>query len=323
MKAPFSHASFHRRLAKLATGVIGCLKTHAVAEEIHGGRAVVVKTHNLLGAQIAKAANAYFKLAGISLRYCTNAADWQRWEVESFLMLNGDRFQIAHVGAKAVREDKLPGTSLWVHLTRRTLTAPMLRAAARELRRAHGLWSAQFGGPWSHGDASMPNVLYDASSRRARLIDFELTHAPSLPPVTRHADDLLIFLLDLISVAQESKWLPFAVCFVTEYGDAAVIAELRRLMAVPEGLACIWWKVRTNFAEPAKLRRRLAAVRKAIGGLGLHRAAAPRPPKRRRPSNTCHTTSAGMPTASSRARSTRDRARAVSPGMPRKLPTMT
>jgi len=44
----------------------------------------------------------------------------------------------------------------------------MLRAAGNELRRAHQLWSDEYDGPWSHGDASMSNFIYDKRTHRGR-----------------------------------------------------------------------------------------------------------------------------------------------------------
>ena len=57
--------------------------------------------------------------------------------------------------------DKLPGDNLWEHMNRGTLKAKMLKAAGTEYRRAHHFKSEEFRGGWSHGDASMTNVIYN------------------------------------------------------------------------------------------------------------------------------------------------------------------
>jgi hypothetical protein len=75
----------------------------------------------------------------------------------------------------------------------------MLKAAGSEYRRARHFKNEEFGSGWSHGDASMTNVIYNEKTERARLIDFEIRHEKSLPATVRHADDLLVFLLDLVS----------------------------------------------------------------------------------------------------------------------------
>src|SRR5207248_4690227 len=237
---------------------------------------------------LAELANVYFRMAGIPIRFWAKTEDWRRWEVNSFNMLNGDRFRARASGTNTVWADRLPGRSLWHHLTEGTLTSEMMKAAGQEVRRAHELWSDEFRAPWSHGDAGMNNVIYDEKSGRARLIDFEIIHEKSLPAKSRHADDLLVFLLDIVAIAPRRRWLTFALYFLNAYGDMEVTAELKNQLAVPGGLAWIWWGVRTSFMKPAKVKRRLAKLRDVIANLGDYRAfAAKRARKSRRASISC------------------------------------
>jgi hypothetical protein len=309
-------------LANAATTFVDSLKLSSVTEKIRRRRQVVLKRRQIYGDQLADLANLYFRMSKIPIRFWSKAEDWKRWEEKCFQMLNGDRFRVYPSGAKTVCTDKLPGESLWEHMNRHTLTRPMLEAAGCELFRAHQSWSDEFGSRWSHGDATMTNVIYNEKTGRARLIDFEIIHHKSLPATTRHADDLLVFLLDILAIAPGRKWLPFALCFLNAHGDADVIAELKNQLAVPNGLAWIWWGVRTSFAKPAKVKQRLAKLRNAIDQLALYRAA---PTKRarqnRRASISCQEMSPGMPRVSSRTLAISDSAKAASPGMPRRLPT--
>src|SRR5438876_10133765 len=309
-------------LTDAAATFVDSLKISSTSEKVRRGRQVVVKRRNIYGEQLADLANLYFRISGIPIRFWSNTKDWKRWEVKCFKMLNGDRFRASKSGAKTICVDKLPGESLWQHMNRGTLTRQMLEAAACEYCRAHQLWSDEFAGPWSHGDASMENVIYNEKTGRARLIDFELIHEKSLPAKSRQADDLLVFLLDLIGVVPTRQWLPFTLYFLSAYENAPVLAVLENQLALPSGMAWIWWGVRTSFANPAKVKRRLAKLRDVIANLGRHRAiAARRVRKRRRASITCHKMSAGMPSASSRTLAISDRAKAASPGMPSRLPT--
>ena len=309
-------------LANAATTVVDSLKINSISEKVRRGRRVVVKRRNGYSEQLADLANLYFRLSNIPIRFWSKVEDWKRWEAGCFQMLNGDRFRVFASDAETVCFDKLPGESLWDHMNRGTLTRPMLEATGREFRRAHQFWSEEFRDLWSHADATTTNVIYDKKTRRARLIDFEIVHHKSLPAITRHADDLLVFLLDILAIAPDRQWLPFALCFLNAYGDTEVIAELENQLAVPSGLAWIWWGVRTSFAKPAKVKRRLAKLQDIIVNLGHYRAiAARRARKSRRPSITCQEMSPGMPRPISRARATRARAKAPSPEMPSRLPT--
>src|SRR6266540_89507 len=251
-------------LVNAATTFVDSLKLSSVSEKVRRGRRVVLKRRQIYGDQLADLANLYFRMSNIPIRFWSKAEDWRRWEVECFQMLNGDRFRVYPSGAKTVCTDKLQGKNLWEHMNHRALTRPMLQAAGRELFRAHQLRSDEFGSRWSHGDATMTNVIYNEKTGRARLIDFEIVHHRSLPATARHADDLLVFLLDILAIAPSRQWLPFALCFLNAHGDADVIAELKNQLAVPNGLAWIWWGVRTSFAKPAKVKQRLAKLRNAI-----------------------------------------------------------
>jgi len=309
-------------LSNAAAKFVDSLKLSSVSERVWRGRRMVVKRRNAYSEQLADLANLYFRMSNIPIRFWSKVKDWKRWEVGCFKMLNGDRFRAFASGAHTVCVDKLPGKSLWEYLHRGTLTRQMLEAAAHELRRAHQFWSDEFCGPWSHGDAGMENVIFNEKTGRARLIDFEIVHDQSLPAATRHADDLLVFVLDIAAVAPWEKSLPFALRFLDAYGNLDVIAELKSQLALPSGMAWIWWGVRTSFANPAKVKQRLAKLRDLTAHLRYYRAvAAKRARKRRRASMTCHEISPGMPRASSRTLAISDRAKAASPGMPSRLPT--
>jgi hypothetical protein len=56
-----------------------------------------------------------------------------------------------------------------------------------------------------HGDPHMDNVIYDHATDRALLIDFEVIHDKSVPAGARHADDLLVFLQDLMGRVEPQK----------------------------------------------------------------------------------------------------------------------
>jgi hypothetical protein len=187
-----------------------------------------------------------------------------------------------------------------------------MEAAGHELRRAHQFWSDEFRGLWSHGPA------------RARLIDFEIVHLESLPPKSRHADDLLVFLLDLMAVAPNPQWLGLTLAFLNAYGNVRVIAELKHQPAMPKGMAWIWCGVRTSFASPVKVKRRLEKIRGVTTDLEHYRAiAARRARQTRRASISCHAMRPGIPKTSSRTRAIKDSAKAASPGIPSRLPTTT
>ena len=309
-------------LTSAATTFVNSLKINSISEKVRRGRRVVIKRRNIHSEQLADLANLYFRMSGIPIRFWSKVEDWRRWEIGCFQMLNGDRYRAFASGTNTVCADKLSGESIWEHMNRATLTGRMLEAAAHEFRRAHQFWSDEFGGPWSHGDATTTNVIYNQRTGRARLIDFEIIHDKSLPATARHADDLLVFLLDIVGIVPDQQWLPFGLRFLDAYGNLDVIAELKNQLGLPSGMAWIWWGVRTNFVNPAKVKRRLEKLRSVIADLRHYRTvAAKRVRQSRRASISCQEISPGMPRPISRARATRARAKAPSPEMPSKWPT--
>jgi hypothetical protein len=309
---------------EFAAAAVDFLKINTVEHKFRHGKPVVVKTRNGASPQIAETANLFFGVANIPIRFLSKMEDWQRWEIECYHMLNGDGFRAFAVGANAICVEKVPGRSVWDHMIEGTLTRPMIEAAANELRRAHQLWSADFGGPWSHADATMQNVMYDEKTGRARLIDFEIVHEKSLSAIERHGDDLVVFLLDLIAKGRRANWLPLALAFAQTYGNRDVLAEIKKHLVIPGGLARIWWNVRTSFANAAKMKRRIELLRNAFDAVHISSTvtvATDRAVKRRRPSTICQISRPGTPMVNSRTLAMSDRAKAASPGIPRRLPT--
>ena len=313
-----------KALSNAAARLVDSLKVNSVSEQMRRGRRLMIKQRMAYSEPLAELANVYFRTAGIPIRFWAKTEDWRRWEVKSFNMLNGDRFHARPSGPNTICADKLPGRSLWDHLSEGTLTREMMEAAGRELRRAHQFRSDEFRGPWSHGDAGTNNVIYDEKTGRARLIDFEIVHEKTLPTKLRHADDLLVFLLDLMAVAPNARWLTLALAFLNSYDDAPVITALKKTLAMPTGMAWIWWGVRTSFANPGKMKRRIQKIAGVITDLEYHRAfATERARKTRRASMNCHAISPGIPKINSRTRAIKESANAASPGIPSKLPTTT
>src|SRR5438132_8411953 len=257
-------------LANVATRLVEAIGINSISEKARRGRTLVVKRRNIHSEQLADLTNLYFRMADIPIRFWSKVEDWQQWEVGCFEMLNGDRFHAYASGARCVVAEKLPGESLWEHINRGTVTRRMLVAAATEFRRAHRFWSDEFRGCWSHGDGTTQNVLYDPKPNRARLIVFKIFTEKPLSPDAGQTAALLVFLLDMVGIVPSRQWLPFSMTFLEAYSDVRVIAQLRKQLDLPGGLAWIWWGVRTNFTNAGKVKQRLASLSRAIAKLKFY-----------------------------------------------------
>ena len=228
------------RILSAAGAWVDRIKINAVSREMREGRALWIKRRRWTARPIMACANSFFRLAGNPVSAIEELATWQRWEVDCFLQLHGGEFRAFPDGPRTVAAEEVPGTNLSQHLDTATLTPRMLAAAARELRRAHEAESSTFRGPWSHGDPHAGNFVYDASTDRARLIDFEVMHHPTISAEERHADDLLVFLQDMVGRTPADHWLPHARhAFLDAYGrpenrrfDARTLRRAKRTSSV-------------------------------------------------------------------------------------------
>lgn len=255
------------RLLTRAGAIVDRIKINVLTRETRGGRAVWIKRRRTGSRPVMVLANRFFNLVGNPVRTLQDAGVWQRREVACFLHLHGAMFRASASGERAIEADELPGLSLSHHLASGTLTLAMIAAAGRELCRAHDLRCDDFGGAWSHGDPHSGNFIYDADDDRARLIDFEVMHHASLSADDRHADDLLVFLQDIVGRVRADEWLPFANSFLEAYARPEIIALLACRLVVPRGLARLWWSVRTTYLSRRELARRIEELRAALPSL--------------------------------------------------------
>jgi hypothetical protein len=235
----------------------------------HEGRAVILKRRRLAAGTVMGLANLFFRLARNPVEALTRGEAWRPWEVECFQRLHGPEFSAGVDAAGRVWIDVLPGGSLAAHLQNGTLSAEMLAAAATELRRAHGLHSPHYDGAWSHGDPHTGNLLFDAPTGRARLIDFEVRHLRKLGADARHADDLLVLLQDVCGRCPAAAWPELAESFLRAYGRTEITSRLRDRLRIPAGVPRVWWAVRTTWMGREELDRRLQQLSTILRGLSV------------------------------------------------------
>jgi hypothetical protein len=250
---------------KHAGSAIDAIRINSISREVRDGRALLVKRRRLASGSLAQTANIFFRAARHPVFVWAEAGAWQRWEVSSFNLLHSEQYQAFPSGTRTVCADILPGVSLAEHFVNGTFECEMLDAAGTELRRAHELHSGFFGGPWSHGDPNLANFLYSAHEKTARLIDFEVVHQRRLPTLTRHVEDVLSFLQDLLGCAPKGTWLDSAQRFLDAYGcDEAMRVGLRERLRLPHGVPRVWWWIRTNYVPLGSIRRRLERLKTVL-----------------------------------------------------------
>jgi hypothetical protein len=250
---------------KHAGSAIDAIRINAISREVRDGRALLIKRRRLASGPLVQTANLFFRAARHPVFVWADAGAWQRWEVNCFNLLHSNQYCAFPAGARTVCADILPGLSLAEHFVQGTFDPAMLDAAGSELRRAHRFHSAFFGGPWSHGDPNLANFLFSAQDKHARLIDFEVVHQQRLPAMTRHLEDVLSFLQDLLGCAPQGTWLESAQRFLDAYGcDRTLREALRDRLLLPKGVPRVWWWIRTNYVPLRSIRTRLERLRETL-----------------------------------------------------------
>jgi len=240
------------------------IKVNSITRGTHDGRPVFLKRRRRSARLVLTGANYFFRLALNPVQALTVLPEWQQWEVECFRRLHGAEFFVGVVDGRTVAAEAFPGDSLAQALDKKALTSAMTAAAGRELRRCHETTCAIFPDHWSHGDPHTGNFLYDATADRARLIDFEVRHHPTLSALERRADDLLVFLQDVVGRVSRTEWLPLATAFVEAYDQPEIAAQLRTRLVLPRGIPRLWWAIRTTYLPGPELAHRLELLRDAL-----------------------------------------------------------
>ncbi len=250
--------------AKALSTAIESIKINAINLEYRGTRKMWIKRRRPGSGLVSILANLFFFLARAPIHLWINLRKWQSWEISCFRLLYDRSFCVFPEGRRTVCVDQVQGKSLLDYINRGALSIREIEAAAREMRRAHGLWCAEFRDYWSHSDPHLDNLIYDADGDRVRLIDFELIHHKSLSALERHADDLIVFLQDLMGRVSTEQWLHFAVGFMNAYDMPMVTAEVRRRLNIPKGWAAVWWKLRTHYLDWKEMTERVEALSSAL-----------------------------------------------------------
>jgi hypothetical protein len=202
--------------------------------------------------------NVFLRLSRSRIQMFASCPVWQAWEVAAMRALHGAGAARCE-SRRAIATRHVPGDSLRDRLAHGTVAPELLVEVGREFARAHAL---SIGGhAFSHGDPHTGNILYDDAAQRARLIDVETRHDPALGARDRHADDLLVLLLDLLGRAPETALPVLARALLAGYRRRDVIEALEPRLALPRGLERALWATRTCFVPRDVLAARLELLR--------------------------------------------------------------
>lgn len=261
--ATLESQSMIERLQRIVARLMNRVRVNQIRRTIRDGRPVIEKRRRIGGGVVIWLGNRFLSLARSRISMFVRAHDWIAWETHCARLLYPD-WPVVQIGpGKAVTFSEVPGISLRQMLQRGQMDFRAVVAAASELRRVHQLSCCAYQAAWSHGDLHLDNILYDSTTDRATLIDFDTRHELVLHPIQRHADDLKVMLLELIAIDDDQR-LQLATTLVREYGDPSVCDELSRQLVVPSGFAKILWFTRTSGCSTREMNPRLQSLGEII-----------------------------------------------------------
>ena len=234
---------------------------NVVSRDVQAGRCVWVKRRTTLSQLLIPVANGFFWVAGNPVKVFRTNAAWLRHETTSFQLLNGSDRAAGALGSHTVYAEELPGADLAALLKKNALNDTIMKIVGAAFRKMHGTYNPITLDWFSHGDPHLGNVLYDVASHRIGWLDFETAHRSQLHTIERHADDLLVLLLDLVGRSDEPLWRSLSPAFLKEYDNPEVISELKKRLHPPRGFGAIWWAVRTSYLNRRELQKRLTWLR--------------------------------------------------------------
>jgi hypothetical protein len=249
---------------RFAGSMIDKVQINQIRLKRRDGRLMWVKRRRRGSRMLTLGANLFFRLAGNPISVVKDAGVWSQQEIANFRLLHGEEFLAFTGDDDSVWIERLPGSDLDTLNEEGRLEVGMFYAAGLEFRRVHGLFSPRFRGPWSHGDPNFGNAIVDERTQRVRLIDFETVHNETLSPDDRHADDVAVFLLDLLGGVPEESLAMMAAAFLEGYQRPAIWDLVQSRLVIPTGFGRLWWGIRTEYAPPEVLRRRLALLRHCL-----------------------------------------------------------
>ena len=173
--------------------------------------------------------NVYMRWLGVGVTFLHCQA-WARWESAVHAALG----TCSSVNKTGVTIPRLSGMTVAAALPGdREQALVAAEASLRSLAAAHQLavpWPDGIDRPFSHGDATVVNVIYDPVTGVATWIDFETLHDPRLSVEHRRADDLRAWLCSAVEYGGMKMADELIPIVVRVYDDAPVLEELQRML---------------------------------------------------------------------------------------------
>jgi hypothetical protein len=183
---------------------------------------------------VVRAGNVHLKSLEARVRIC-ESAEWMIWEPRAYEIFFG--YRARPCGKSGLLLPELPGRPLACILGSQDHSAQAkLRAldlaigALRALHQRQIAWPDGRERSFSHGDATVKNVLVDLDAGTACWIDFETLHDPEAPSPWRQADDLRALLYSAAGHLQRTAFYEACRRIIHVEGESPVLRALSAMI---------------------------------------------------------------------------------------------
>jgi len=208
--------------------------------------------------------NVFLRWSKSRIRMFPSVSAWKKWELYSYALLHGERYDSKDIGDRSILIEKLPGRDLRSLAAASKLNAEIVESSAKELLRAHDLFSEMLGEGWSHGDPHMANFIYDDVTKKCYLIDFETYHEKQYTQLQRQADDVLVLLLDMMGRVPGKYFAEWTPIFLATYNRPTVFDELSGRLVCPRGWERVLWMTRSKHLSDIELNKKLTMLKEML-----------------------------------------------------------
>jgi len=209
---------------------LDCVRLNSLRIDRVDGCFFIAKGRRWYAPLLIAVGNAYLRQIGLSARVLTNQA-WRQWECEVYRRAYGsvlladkqDRVQIP------LWRGRVLANFLAAPMHPASLKLQAVRLAAAALHRLHQLsvrWPDGRQRPFSHGDATVRNVIVTRKLDQATWFDFDMAHDETQPATWRHADDLRAMIFSAAKWFPEEIYADLVQSVLTSYADPAVSEPL-------------------------------------------------------------------------------------------------
>jgi hypothetical protein len=241
--------------------IISSIHPNKTEVAVVNGKVGFIKTRREGMGCIILLGNLFLRAAGAGIYVPLRLDVWREREVRSYSRCNPGK-AASVFSERAVFTERITGKAVSSIPIKSGIFESAVIACGRTMRELHSGERCLKSDDCSHGDPHLKNFIYDQTTDRCGVIDFETLHETNLEFSQRCADDMLTVCLGLIG--KERGGISLAQTFISSYelGEAGCGKSLRESLISPRGMKKILWLTRCEFLPTGEMEGGVKKLRR-------------------------------------------------------------